>query len=600
MINLTLRKTKSLFSAVYHDGIFRTFVLIISFKTALFCHLTHLGIDSFINTLGAIFILLSLSQLSNSTIARYSYAFVINLVLSFIFVTQSLYFKFFNDFLSIYNLYQYQQIPSILDSIISLIGFDIFFLMDLLILPVFVTNKFFHIERPVTYRVKAFSITLIFGIYCNLDLVTHKDFGSKYFSRHVYANTFGIISYQTQDIISFLVNKYRKQSIAASELCSLKHQVHDLAVSRKDNDLTGIGTGKNLILIQVESMQNFIIGRTFKGIEITPNLNGLLNHGILFRNIFDQTAAGNSSDAMFLANSSLYPAAKGTVAFLHAQNRYDSLAGLLAEYGYATMLLHAYYRNYWNFETLDRSLGFIHQHYQDDYNLNEIIGWGLSDRSYFAQSLKKIESLPKPFFVMMRTLTTHDPFDAVTPAVDNFPVYGLENKVIGRYLRSMHYVDATIGEFLKALSDANLLSSTVVVVYGDHRARLPEDELRRIGVTDMHENRKVPLIISCPNWQRKEVVDTVGGLIDLAPTISNILGVSTSGKIFLGMDLGRKSPGHVIFRDGTFISPDSAVDADAALKTLRISDLLIEKDAISLVKSTSTENSKQFAVRSQR
>ena len=342
-----------------------------------------------------------------------------------------------------------------------------------------------------------------------------------------------------------------------------------------------------MILIQVESMQNFVIGRKYNGKEITPNLNKMLKHGVVFRNIYDQTSAGSSSDALILSNCSLFPADKGTIAFHYAQNNFDSLAKILTDNGYATMVLHAYYKTFWNFQQLDKSLGFEHRHYQDDFVKDEIIGWGLSDRSFFIQSVDKIKSLPSPFYVLMRTLTTHDPFDAVTKVVDNFPVEELPEKSIGRYLRSMHYIDSAIGEFLQRLSKTGLLSQTVIVIYGDHRARLPQKELLQIGVQNKEESKKVPLIISNPDWKIHDTNTTVGGLIDLAPTVSTIMGISTAGKVFLGNDLGLNGPGYVIFRDGSLISPSGNTDRLSARNKLTASDLIIEKDCIPLVKQFS-------------
>jgi lipoteichoic acid synthase len=54
----------------------------------------------------------------------------------------------------------------------------------------------------------------------------------------------------------------------------------------------------------------------------------------------------------------------------------------------------------------------------------------------------------------------------------------------------MHYLDSAIGGFLQELTEADLLSNTIIVVYGDHRARLSEEDLRRIEITDMRERVK--------------------------------------------------------------------------------------------------------------
>lgn len=50
----------------------------------------------------------------------------------------------------------------------------------------------------------------------------------------------------------------------------------------------GVAKGKNLILIQTESFNNFVIGATYNGQEITPNLNKLLKKVLFISTIFIQ------------------------------------------------------------------------------------------------------------------------------------------------------------------------------------------------------------------------------------------------------------------------------------------------------------------------
>ena len=151
-------------------------------------------------------------------------------------------------------------------------------------------------------------------------------------------------------------------------------------------------------------------------------------------------------------------------------------------------------------------------------------------------------------------------------------------------MRTMHYVDSAIGEFLQKLSDNDLFSNTIVVIYGDHRARLPEDALRRIGVSDMVEGRKIPLIISLPNRKQKYESDTLGGLVDVAPTLCNILGIDPSYNFFMGRDLGNGDRSFVVFRDGSYMSGKGSVNKAFAEEQLKVSDLLLEKDLAPLIR----------------
>ena len=579
MIKKALKKIGYYLSIAYYDWIFRITLLLLTAKILLFCAVTHLGIISFLTTFGVILIALSFSLLSNNKSFKIVNTLLVNLIFSLILALQMLYFKFFHDFISIYNINQLHQVPAVYASILNLVNFEVFLFLDLLILPLIFLKKKVSSFSTSKERLLSFVMVLMIGAYCNLDYLVQSKFVNSFISRYFFAYNFGIIAYEANDIISYAFSKFQKQSLTLSELNFLQKQLTSGPPTTAFHRYSGRGKGKNLIFIQIESMQSFVIGRKCKGKEITPNLNKLLKHGVIFRNIYDQTSAGSSSDASFISNCSLYPANKGTIAFNYAQNSFDSLAKALDLNGYSTLVLHAYYKNFWNFQQLDKTLGFEHRQYQKDFAKDELIGWGLSDRSFFKQSVNKIKDLQSPFYVLMRTLTSHDPFDAVTNTIDNFPVDDLPES-LGRYIRSMHYVDSTIGDFLVGLSEAGLLSQTIIVIYGDHRARLSEKEMLKIGVQNKDESRKIPIIIYNPEWEIHDSNPIIGGLIDLAPTVSTIMGISTSDKFFLGNDLGRNALGYVIFRDGTFISPSGNINREFARNMLKVSDLIIEKDSI--------------------
>jgi lipoteichoic acid synthase len=242
--------------------------------------------------------------------------------------------------------------------------------------------------------------------------------------------------------------------------------------------------------------------------------------------------------------------------------------------------MHANVRTFWNSAVFEKALGFDQQYYKSNFSPGEIIGWGLSDRAFFSQCTEKIKRLPYPYYAFLRTLTTHSPFSYVTKSVDAFPLGNLEGTLIGGYIRSMNYLDSAIGDFLRELAKADLLSKTLIVVYGDHRARLPIADLEKIGITDICAENKIPLIISIPHRNRHELRHTIGGLVDVTPTLCNILGIDASGKLFLGKDLGQKGSGYAIFRNGSFISLDGAITRARVEEELRLNDLILEKDVL--------------------
>jgi phosphoglycerol transferase MdoB-like AlkP superfamily enzyme len=257
--------------------------------------------------------------------------------------------------------------------------------------------------------------------------------------------------------------------------------------------------------------------------------------------------------------------------------------------------MHAYRSSFWNRAIFEKALGFKLQFYEDKFLAKDHIGWGLSDRGFFSQSMEKIKTLPPPLHVFLTTLTTHTPFNDVTAEIDNFPLGNIEGTMIGHYVRSMHYVDSAIGEFLHSISRYNLASNSIIAIYGDHRARFTENDLRLIGINDMNEIRKIPLIINIPSRKLGHKIETIGGLINFAPTISNILGIDISDKFFMGKNLMSRGEGFVIFRDGSYISENNSLDRTHAQKQLMISDLFLEKDLIPILTKENLTLKKQIS-----
>ena len=545
---------------------------------------------SFLPSLGVIFFLLSISLFLKKNVLKLTYLFLLNLVLSLLYLTHSLYFRYFEDFASFYNLNQIPLLGSIAHIIFGMIGKEILFIIDLLFMPFLIPwLKERDSSNTSLSWVKGLAFFLLLGFAFNIPSIAYNSILGNCFKtvreRKRLVRLMGIVTYQAFDAYSYLQTKMEKSHVTHADIELVKDWFKKKNEATSRNALTGIGQGFNLIVIQVESLQNFVIGMKWKGNDVTPNLNRLAETGIHFNQIFDQTWAGNTSDATFIANCSLYPSERGAVSFLYVQNSFYCLPEILGEHGYTTATMHAYKSTYWNRAKFEKVMGFELQFYEDKYSIMEDhLGWGLSDKGFFSQSVEKMKSLRSPFYVLLTTLTTHVPYDDVTIKIDNFPLGSIEEKLIGNYIRSMHYVDSAIGSFLKNLAEYNLVSNSIIVIYGDHRARFEENDLKMVGVTDMNELRKIPLIVNLPYRKLGYKIDTIGGLIDYAPTISNILGISISDTFFIGKDLMGQRDSFVIFRDSFYIGEGNIINATHAQEQLMVSDLILEKDLIANMK----------------
>lgn len=300
-----------------------------------------------------------------------------------------------------------------------------------------------------------------------------------------------------------------------------------------DNEYKGIFKGKNLIFLQIESLENFVIGKSVYGQEITPNLNKMLNSSYYFSNFYEQNAAGNSIDCDMLVNTSTLPLLDSITFLTHAEVKYNSLPKVLKESGYYTVSTHAERGSDWNWgEAHSNGLGFNEQWDIGKYKIDELVGFGLSDRSFFTQFGDKLLTLKQPFYGVLPTLSNHGPFNIDNEYRKLKLPEKIDNNYLGGYFQSVHYTDEQIGAFIEKLKEDGLLKNTIVVIYGDHSGvhKYYNDYIQSMpleGSWWRDYEKKVPLIIYSENLERKEF-KTYGGHIDIMPTIAYLLGIDDS------------------------------------------------------------------------
>ena len=85
--------------------------------------------------------------------------------------------------------------------------------------------------------------------------------------------------------------------------------------------------------------------------------------------------------------------------------------------------------------------------------------------------------------------------------------------------------DEALGELLDALESGGRADSTLFVIMGDHGEAFGQHGQRGHGANVYQENVRIPLILISSAVSQREVSDVVGGQIDIAPTVFDILGL---------------------------------------------------------------------------
>lgn len=537
---------------------------------------------------------------------KYIYLLVCTFIMSILCMINSAYYTFYTSFSSISLLSTARFITAVGDAVVEnvLQPKDIVYI----IMPFIFIYFHVHYKKNGYYEKTKFfdknkkrgKNTLWFAL-CSCIVfaltLTGTDIGRlvKQWNREYIVMKFGIYVYHTNDLIKSIEPKLAGlfgYDNALKEFLEFYEDVEKPAT----NEYTNIFEGKSIIGIHTESMQNFVIGMKFNGVELTPNLNKLAASGMYFDNFYTQVSVGTSSDTEFTLNTSLMPANFGTAFGDYFDKEYVSIPKLLKEKGYYTFAMHGNNAEYWNRRVMHANLGYDELYAKDDYVIDEVIGLGLSDVSFFKQSVEKLVKIKEEkgtYYGTFIMLTNHTPFSD-TDKYGEFDVSlketiinketGLEEVVeypymedtkLGNYFKSVHYADYALGVFFEELEKNGLLEDTVIVLYGDHDARLPQEDYVRLynydkenddvlseddpNYVDFNDysyelNRKVPLIIWSKDRQDKaEKISYAMGMYDLMPTLGNMFGFYN--KYALGHDIfNTKDKNIVVFPDGNWLT----------------------------------------------
>lgn len=477
---------------------------------------------------------------------RLWFLLILNFLCSTLFLFDVVYLRSGGNFLSLQLIRQTGNLDNLWGSIFALFrACDIVFLFDIPIIAIFliITRKFYYSSPLFTAlrpRIIAFFTMFVLSIAV---MVT------RYVAINVYGNdkndyifyTFwnpgqticnnSPMAYHFLDFYTFLLD-FKPYNISKEERAEIQAWIDSKNENLPDNSYKGIYKNKNLLVIHVESLENFVISRSVDGQEITPTLNKLLENSIYFDNYYSQVNEGTSSDADLMTNTSVFPVRKGSTFFRFPYTDYNSMPKILESQGYSTKAIHPDNGEYWNWmEALD-NIGFQQCIDAKSFKMDEVIFLGLSDGSFFRQVRDIIIDQKTPFYNFMVTLTSHSPFNMPERHKQLKLAPSLANTTLGGYFQSINYTDRCLGTFIDELDKSGTLDNTVLVMAGDHDSvhRYFSDEIRSIKPSQnwwMENDSRIPLIIY-QKGQAAQVVHTTGGQIDLMPTLLYLFGTDKS------------------------------------------------------------------------
>ncbi|KOF12089.1 sulfatase [Planococcus glaciei] len=507
-------------------------------------------------------------------------AWIYSFLVSGIFFAVTLYSRYYTTIPSYYDLQQATQSSTVGTTILLLIHpTDFLFFLDVVLLAL-IARKWKEAPRAPKLKYAALGLAVV-SAATTIYAIQQPIIDVSYFAKeNGYAQSQLVQMYQQANETAHASST----SLSAKELEALKGNEY---VPANNHDTFGLARGRHLFMIQVESMQNFVVGRSLNGQEITPNINALLEESAYFSNVFQQIGAGTTSDAEWITNTGLYT--EGMVPIVNKLNGspVPSLAQTLKGHGYGSATYHADDIEFWNRDVLYPVLGFDEIFSNEQIPEIKQVGYGPADEVLMDFALgelpRQLDAYERIYsnIVMM---TSHTPF--VLPEDMQYldlPVE-YEGTHVGHYLQSIRYADEQVGAFIKKLKEQGLFDESLIVIFGDHSGihgsplSYEDDVLLKdfLGHSySMKERYTIPLLFTGGGLFDAVEMDRLGGQVDIMPTALALLGIEHE-KPLMGHNLFQYEKNLLGMRyylpGGSFIQSEQLYKAPGA----KLPDMLLD------------------------
>ncbi len=272
---------------------------------------------------------------------------------------------------------------------------------------------------------------------------------------------------------------------------------------------------KNVVLILMESMSAHLMGTFGNNDNLTPFLDSLAQHSILFTNCY---SAGIHTNHGIFSTLYSYPALmgrnmmKGTII-----PHYEGLPTELKKQGYRTMFFMTHESQYDNMNAFLRTNGFDEIYSQENYPSDKVANsFGVQDDFLFSYAHRKLNATC-PFFATLLTISNHPPY--IIPKWFKARNTDTEKAIV-------EYADYSLQQFFAVAKRQPWYENTVFVLLGDHGKLITKAE------NEMPQSyNHIPLIVFSPGMSAQKV-EGWATQTDVQRTILNILGIQSNLKNF--------------------------------------------------------------------
>lgn len=405
---------------------------------------------------------------------------IMNILISILLFADNIYYSYSSNVLSVLQISNLQYGEEIMSTLPLLLKLpQILYFIDILTLIILIATSIIKIEKGKKSKTKFIVCRTIIGIICMIFfIILSINANSKVledpYNRDTQIKKGTIYGYHISDILNAMLGskqaKYDNKNDMMKEYNVLKDEYNE-KYGESYIDIKTTMEGKNVIILQLESIQEFVLNKTINGREITPNLNKFINENIRLSNMFMQSYS-TTADSEFSTVTSLYPVENGMAYSRYYKNNYDDIFKMFHNKDYTTSYMHGNYGNFWNRTNVYNNMKVDYIELKDKFlDISENIMGYLSGELLYKQAVQKLKEYDNPFISYVVAASSHTGFtlDGLQDKSKvNINVGKYKDTFFGNYLESVNYADYAFGIFIQELKNASLYDNSVIILYGDH------------------------------------------------------------------------------------------------------------------------------------
>jgi len=370
-----------------------------------------------------------------------------------------------------------------------------------------------------------------------------------------------------------------KQTVNEQDIAFLKEE-YSKENDKKKNRYTGKQKGNNLIIVQLEGIDSWLINK-----NDTPTLYNMMKNSINFTNHYSYYNGGGSTfNSEFAVNTGfITPLSYTQNAYTFNKNSFPySLAHLFKNEGYSVNAFHMNTKEFYSRGTNYKNWGYDNYYGLVDLGTYKDNSYYLDRELILNEDFNEKMFSDKPFVDYIITYTNHMPFSSEKgnckmlldlDSEENENVsYDLNEEDCAR--RQAKETDYMMELLLNELKTRNLYNNTTIVVLTDHYLYTLSDKT----ILDKYKNTSNNLINYTPffiwnNGKDKKTVKTVTSQLNVLPTILNLFGIDYNPVNYIGSDaLDNNYQKIVFFSDYSWYDGNVYVDGGIVTNKRYISE----------------------------